>query len=53
MKHCARCGLTKPRADFHRSALRADGLQVYCAQCRAEIGPLLDELVAAGLVERV
>lgn len=37
MKHCARCGLTKAPANFYRSVRRADGLQVYCAACCAEI----------------
>ena len=37
MKRCARCETVKPRSAFHRSALRADGLQVYCIDCRAEI----------------
>lgn len=36
MKRCARCETVKPRTAFHRSVLRADGLQVYCADCCAD-----------------
>ena len=37
MKRCPQCGETKPRAEFHKGALRADGLQPYCKSCRAKI----------------
>jgi len=36
-KRCPRCATVKPRSDFHRAKLRADGLQPYCRACRAEI----------------
>lgn len=37
MKHCARCGMTKPRSQFHRHTRRPDGLQTVCKACRADI----------------
>ena len=37
MKRCPDCGIYKPLTEFHRSALRRDGRQSICKECRAEI----------------
>lgn len=36
MKKCPKCCLTKPHADFNKSAKRNDGLQIYCRLCSKE-----------------
>jgi hypothetical protein len=36
-KQCYRCKLIKDTSEFHRSAPRKDGLQVYCRSCKKEI----------------
>lgn len=36
-KRCCRCKLIKDTSEFHRSALRKDGLQAYCRDCKREI----------------
>lgn len=36
VKHCPRCGQTKPRSDFSRDRHRHDGLDVYCRACRSD-----------------
>ena len=57
-------GMADVTAEVWRLLAEPNDLDAMCAaltatynvedsQCRAEIGPLLDELVAAGLVERV
>ena len=33
MKHCNKCGHTKPRSDFYRSVAKADGLNSCCKSC--------------------
>ena len=33
MKRCSRCGLIKPRSEFHRYS-RGDGCQPWCKTCR-------------------
>ena len=43
MKRCARCGLIKPRSEFHKSRARKDGLQTYCKACRTVIDHALYE----------
>ena len=35
-KGCRRCGLRKPRSEFHASRAAADGLQGYCRACFTE-----------------
>ncbi len=37
MKQCCRCKIIKDTSEFHRSALRKDGLQVYCRPCKKAI----------------
>lgn len=37
MKHCPKCGISKPLTDFHLNHLKRDGRQGYCKPCRAEI----------------
>jgi len=37
VKRCPRCGATKPLSEFHKAALRRDGVQSICKSCRAEI----------------
>ena len=37
MKWCSRCATVKPRSAFNRSTRNADGLQVYCRDCSAEV----------------
>jgi hypothetical protein len=34
MKHCARCGKTKPRSEFFSNRARHDGLSGYCRPCQ-------------------
>jgi hypothetical protein len=36
-KRCCRCKAVKDTSEFHRSALRRDGLQPYCRPCKREI----------------
>ena len=33
VKHCGKCNLDKPVADFNRKKSAADGLQSYCRDC--------------------
>lgn len=35
-KKCIKCGLTKPRSEFHKKKSAPDGLQVYCKKCLNE-----------------
>lgn len=37
MKRCPSCRQTKPLDEFHRSALRRDGVQSICKLCRAAL----------------
>lgn len=37
IKQCCRCGVVKDTSEFHRSALRKDGLQSYCRACKKKI----------------
>lgn len=37
MKRCCRCQQTKDLVDFHRSRLRADGVQTVCKACRTHL----------------
>lgn len=32
-RHCLRCGVVKPFAQFHKSATLADGVSFYCKEC--------------------
>lgn len=36
-KRCPRCATVKPRSAFARAKNRADGLQSYCRECRADL----------------
>ncbi|HUW18376.1 MAG TPA: hypothetical protein VMW16_03660 [Sedimentisphaerales bacterium] len=33
-KRCRKCGIVKPREEFHRDPKHLDGLRSYCIQCR-------------------
>lgn len=33
MKTCMKCGAQKPRSDFHKHSLAADGLKTWCKPC--------------------
>jgi hypothetical protein len=37
MKQCCRCRIIKDTSEFHRSASRKGGLQVYCRSCKRAI----------------
>lgn len=37
MKVCPKCGIEKPRSDFHKNNAKPDGLQNYCKPCKASI----------------
>lgn len=34
MKHCAKCGKTKPAEQFNRRSSGKDGMQSYCRACQ-------------------
>ena len=34
LKQCCRCQIIKDTSEFHRSALRKDGIQSYCRSCK-------------------
>lgn len=51
-KRCSRCGVTKPRSAFNRSARNKDGLQVYCKDCSAEVSHSKYELKVGRRVAR-
>jgi hypothetical protein len=39
-KRCPECGTIKPRSEFRKSAMRADGLQLLCRPCALRLWPL-------------
>lgn len=52
MKRCPDCGIHKPLADFHLSALRRDGHQSICKSCRAVLDRARYERTRGGEARR-